>query len=108
MVGVEAEVWQAPGERLKTDAGFQSGQVDPKADVRALGEGQVTPRPRPAGGVSVGMLEDRRIAVGGGDRHLHEVAFVYVRGPQRGLCGCVPVDDGGGRLEPERLVDDRV
>src|SRR5947209_13499660 len=108
MVGVEAEVWLALGARSQCGACLQPGEMDTEAYVRTLCEGQVTPCPGPPRDVLVGMLEDRRVPVGGGDRHPYEVAFVDVRSGERGFSCRVAVDHRGGGLEPERFVDDRV
>ncbi len=55
--------------------------------------------------VRVRLAEGRRVAVGSGQRHDHEVAPPDHRTAELGVGGRVPIDPGRGGLEPQRLLD---
>ena len=93
-------------QRLHGDPRLEAGEVHPDAHVRPGGERQV---PLGVGTVdveAVGIGERRRVAVGAGQRDDHEVAGGDRRAGEVDVAGRVAVDDGGRRLEPQRLLDD--
>jgi hypothetical protein len=79
--------------------------VHPDADVRPVRERDVLARVVPPHFEAIRVRERRRVAVGGGDRDAHELAAADAGAHQLDPGGRVPVDDRGGRLEPQRLLD---
>ena len=84
---------------------LEPGEVHPDAYVRAARERQVAAGVRPRRVEAVRVRERRRVAVGGGDRDPDEVAGGDRRAAQLDVGGRVAVDDRGGGLQPQRLLE---
>lgn len=93
------------GQRRDRQLGLQPRQRRPDAEVRAVGEREVPSRVRPVRVVPVRILEHRRVAVRPGDRYRHLVARPHPGTGYDDVPGCVSVNHGGSRLQPQRLFD---
>src|ERR1700733_5052217 len=99
-VWIDSHVGQSFQDRLERGPCLEPGQVNAQADVRAVGEGEVTAvrvgSGQPPGIEPVGVGEHRGVAVRGADRDADELAFSYLRVAYLGVgCG-VAIDDRGG------------
>ena len=69
--------------------------------MRAVREGKMQPGIRAADIEAVRVGKDRGVTSGAGDRHGDQVPLPDDRVPDPHLAGRVPVDDGGGGLQPQ-------
>jgi len=94
-------------ERLHRDPGLQAGQVGAEAEVRAVGEGQVTGGVRPPDLEGVRIAEDPGIPVRAGQGHRDLVTGAYPGAAELSVAGRVAVDHGRGRFQPQGFLDRR-
>ena len=100
-VRIEAEVWQPVEQPVEDDPQLEASQVHPEAHVRSVGEGEVLARVRARQQEAVGLDVRRRISIGGGQGHDHEVAALDLRPSDFDVAGGEAVDTHHRRFEAQ-------